>query len=57
MPLGQFIEHLYFKRFGRESPAIVLSIEEKIRRDREDKAPLREEKLRRRAKRDGRRDA
>ena len=35
MPLGQYIEHLYFKRFGRERPDLVLSIEEKVHRDRE----------------------
>src|SRR3979411_145412 len=27
-PLPQFIEHLYFKNFGRERPEIVMSIEE-----------------------------
>lgn len=42
MPLGQYIEHLYFKRFGKERPDVVLSIEEKIRRDGEKKAPGRE---------------
>src|SRR6266851_5908100 len=26
-PLPQFIEHLYFKRFGRERPAVVMSVE------------------------------
>jgi hypothetical protein len=29
MPLPQFIEHLYRKRFGRDCPAVVISIEEK----------------------------
>lgn len=48
MELGQYIEHLYFKRFGKERPDIVLSIEEKIRRDQEKKAQKREAKLRRR---------
>ena len=33
MPLGQYIEHLYFKRFGKKQPDEVLSIEEKVRRD------------------------
>src|SRR5258706_15070300 len=28
-PLPQFIEHLYSKRFGRERPEIVVSIEER----------------------------
>lgn len=31
MPLREYIEHLYFKRFGKRRPEIVLSIEEKIR--------------------------
>jgi hypothetical protein len=48
MPLRQYIEHLYFKRFGKERPDVVLSIEEKIRRDQEKKAQKREAKLRRR---------
>jgi hypothetical protein len=30
-PLRQFIEHLYFSRFGKERPDVVLSIEEKVR--------------------------
>jgi len=30
MPLPQFIEHLYRKRYGRDRPAVVISIEEKI---------------------------
>jgi hypothetical protein len=42
LPLGQYIEHLYFKRFGRERPDVVLPIEEKIRRDEEKKARKRE---------------
>ena len=28
-PLPQFIEHLYLKRFGRERPEIVMSVEER----------------------------
>ena len=48
MPLRQYIEHLYFKRFGKEHPDLVLSIEEKIRRDKEKKAQKREAKLCRR---------
>lgn len=32
-PLPEYIENLYFKRFGRELPEVVLSIEEKIRLD------------------------
>jgi len=30
-PLPQFIEHLYFKRFGRERPEVVMSVEERAR--------------------------
>ena len=30
-PLPQFIEHLYFKRFGRERPEFVVSVEERAR--------------------------
>lgn len=31
MPLPQFIEHLYEKRFGRPRPESVVSIEERAR--------------------------
>ncbi len=48
MPLRQYIGHLYFKRFGKERPDQVISIEEKIRRDEEKKARKREAKLERR---------
>jgi len=48
MPLPQFIEHLYFKNFGKERPDLVLSIEEKVRRDYEKMAEKREAKLQRR---------
>jgi hypothetical protein len=30
MPLPQFIEHLYRKQYGRDRPAVVMSIEEKV---------------------------
>jgi hypothetical protein len=30
-PLPQYIEHLYARRFGRERPDVVLSIEEQAR--------------------------
>jgi hypothetical protein len=30
-PLPQFIESLYFKRFGRDRPAVVLTLEEHAR--------------------------
>lgn len=47
MPLRQYLEHLYFKRFARERPDVVLPIEEKIRQDQHEKARKREAKLRR----------
>jgi hypothetical protein len=31
LPLPQYIEHLYFRRFGKEMPETVLSIEERAR--------------------------
>jgi hypothetical protein len=33
LPLPQFIEELYFKRFGKTSPEAVLSVEERWRRE------------------------
>ena len=48
LPLRQYIEHLYFKRFGKERPDTVLSIENKIHSDEAKKAQRREAKLRRR---------
>jgi len=47
-PLRQFIEDLYFNRFGKERPDIVLSIEEKVRVDEEKKSNSRQAKLLRR---------
>jgi hypothetical protein len=44
-PLPEFIEHLYWKRFGKERPDVVLSIEERARRDEAKKATKREAKL------------
>jgi len=32
LPLREFIEQLYVKRFGRERPEVVMSIEERVRR-------------------------
>jgi hypothetical protein len=52
MSLRRYIEHLYFKRFGRERPDEVVSIEEKVRRDEEKKARKREAKLLRRQARE-----
>ncbi len=46
MPLRQYIEHLYFKQFGRERPDVVLSVEEKIRLEEAKKARRREAKMR-----------
>jgi hypothetical protein len=34
MPLPQFIEHLYRKQYGRDRPAVVMSIEEKVEMER-----------------------
>ncbi len=48
MPLRQFIEHLYRKRFGKDRPDSVMSIEDRIRREEERKSLKREAKLRRR---------
>ena len=44
MPLPHFIEHLYRKRFGRDCPAVVMSIEEKVEMDRSKKLARREKK-------------
>ena len=38
MPLSPFIEHLYFKRFGKRQPVLVESIEENVRRQQQKKA-------------------
>ena len=45
MPLQAFIGHLYTKRFGKDRPDNVLSIEDKAKRDAEKKAVKREVKL------------
>ena len=47
MPLREFIRYLYEKRFGKERPDVVLTIEDVIRRDAEKKALKREAKLQR----------
>ena len=47
MPLGQYIEHLYFKHFRKERPDVVLSIEKKVRSQKEKKARKRQAKLQR----------
>jgi len=48
-PLPQFIEHLYFERFGRERPAVVMSIEERARAQDAKKAARKEARPRARA--------
>jgi hypothetical protein len=48
MPLREFIEHLYLKRFGKDRPDNVMSIEDRIRREEERAALKREAKQRRR---------
>lgn len=47
MPLKQYIEHLYFKNFRKEWPDVVLSIEEKVRSQKEKKAQKRQAKQQR----------
>lgn len=37
LPLPQFVEELYFKRFGKTAPDRVMSIEERARLDRQKK--------------------
>jgi hypothetical protein len=44
LPLPQFIEHLYFKRFGKKRPDEVVSIEERFRKEEAKKAAKREAK-------------
>src|SRR5947208_11173651 len=48
MPLRQYIQYLYFKRFRKEHPDIIQTIEEQVRRDAEKNAIRREAKLLRR---------
>jgi hypothetical protein len=43
-PLSQFIEQLYFKRFRRDRPDVVMSIEERARAQEAKKAARREAK-------------
>jgi hypothetical protein len=44
-PLPIFIEELYWKRFGKERPDEVVTIEERARREEKKKAAKREAKL------------
>ncbi len=48
MPLPEFIEHLYLKRFGKPRPDNVVSIEERAHMEEERKAERREAKRLRR---------
>lgn len=48
-PLPQYLEYLYAKRFGREQPEVVMSIEEKVKRDEAKKAAKRAAKALRQA--------
>jgi hypothetical protein len=50
-PLPEFIEHLYFKSFGRERPEVVMSIEQRVRA-RQAKKAARKEARRRASERD-----
>ena len=52
VPLPQFIEHLYFKRFAKRRPEVIVSMEERARME-EDKKALKREMKRRRAAGDG----
>jgi len=45
IPLPQFIEHLYRKRFRRDSPPVVMSIEEKVEMDHRKKLDRNAKKL------------
>ena len=49
LPLAEFIEHLYEKRFGRTRPEEVLSIEELAKRQTAAKARKKANKAQRRA--------
>ena len=44
MPLPEYIQHLYLRRFGRERPEMVRSIEETIRASEAKRAAKREAK-------------
>ena len=55
IPLPDYIEELYFKRFGRQRPETVLSIEEKARlaeKKKADRRAAKEQAPRSRGKRD-----
>lgn len=48
-PLPQFIEHVYLRRFGRERPEVVTSVEERARAERAKKEARKEARRRTRA--------
>jgi hypothetical protein len=48
-PLPEFIEHLYRESFGKDRPDVVMSIEERARKEEEKKAAKREAKRIRKA--------
>jgi len=52
LPLPDFIEELYFKRFGRERPEKVITIEERLRLEEERRAARQEAKRLRRVQRE-----
>ncbi len=54
VPLPQFIEHLYFKAFGKERPEIVMSIEERARAKEAKRAVGKEARCRVRTQKAGR---
>lgn len=49
LPLPQFIEHLYFKRFGQRTPEMVTSIEDRGRLEQQKREARRVAKQQRRA--------
>jgi hypothetical protein len=51
-PLPQFIEHLYFRSFGRERPEVVMSVEERARAKDAKRTARKEAKRRARAQAD-----
>lgn len=53
-PLPQFIEHLYFKAFGKERPEVIMSIEERARAKEAKRAARKEARRRARAQEAGR---
>lgn len=52
-PLPQFIEHFYFKRFGKERPELVMSVEEWTRVKEAKRAARKEARRRARAPQPG----